>query len=196
MTSPYLNSLEAVIKVAVGTAMSDAAEQLPQRSDCEVSPDSNATNVAVSFDSSWKTRGLYFSICFGALISTDTKKGYSRSFQQVDEPNPYNLVKIRKEECKTHVVKRLKKKRSTINTTYVPPEWMADSIAANYSTVIYQHRGLASIKLCSALHILVDNVAGDHSGCPTGEKSCSRWRNTKWFVSELWRHPIQKESIW
>ncbi|KAI6659900.1 SCAN domain-containing protein 3-like [Oopsacas minuta] len=62
-------------------------------------------------------------------------------------------------------------------TQHALPEWKADYIAANYSTVIYQHRGLASINLCSSLHLLVDNVAGDHSGCPTGEKSWCRWRN-------------------
>ncbi|KAI6660167.1 hypothetical protein LOD99_10508 [Oopsacas minuta] len=58
MPSPYLNRLENVTKFAVGTAMSDAAQRLHQRSDCEVSPESNATNIAVSFDSSWKTRGF------------------------------------------------------------------------------------------------------------------------------------------
>ncbi|KAI6648189.1 hypothetical protein LOD99_11998 [Oopsacas minuta] len=41
MSSPYLNRLEVVTKVAVGTAMSDDAKQLRQRSDCEVSPDAN-----------------------------------------------------------------------------------------------------------------------------------------------------------
>ncbi|KAI6659852.1 hypothetical protein LOD99_14192 [Oopsacas minuta] len=59
MSSPYLDRQEAITKVAVGTAISDAAKQLPQRSDCEVSPDSNATNVTFSFDSSWKTKLLY-----------------------------------------------------------------------------------------------------------------------------------------
>ncbi|KAI6661701.1 hypothetical protein LOD99_9943 [Oopsacas minuta] len=74
MPSPYLNRLENVTKVAVRTAMSDATKQLRQRSDCEVSPESNPTNITVSFDSSWKTRGFYSNIGFGAVISTDTKK--------------------------------------------------------------------------------------------------------------------------
>ncbi|KAI6656117.1 hypothetical protein LOD99_1450 [Oopsacas minuta] len=99
--------------------------------------------------------------------------GHSLSIQQM-EVNPYNLLKIRKEKYKTHVVKHpKKKKRSMKNNIFVQHalyEWKVVYITANYSTVIYQHRGLASIKLCSALHILVDNAAGDHSGCLTGEK--------------------------
>ena len=111
--------------------------------------------------------------------------GDSKSYQQVVDLDPYPLVKIRKEECQTHVVKRLKrnlkkKKRSTKKATFIQhklSEWKADYIAANYSTVIYQHRGSTPAKLSSGLHLLLDHVAGNHSGCPTGEKSWCRWRN-------------------
>ena len=48
---------------------------LHQRVDCVPSPEPNAINVTISFDSSWKTRGFYSNIGFGAVISTDTKKG-------------------------------------------------------------------------------------------------------------------------
>ena len=111
--------------------------------------------------------------------------GDSKSYQQVVDLDPYPLIKIRKEECQTHVAKRLKrnlkkKKRSTKKATFIQhklPEWKADYIAANYSTVIYQHRGSTPAKLSSGLHLLLDHVAGNHSGCPTGEKSWCRWRN-------------------
>ena len=59
---------------AVETSTSDAANQLHQKVDCKPSPESNAINVSISFDISWKTRGFYFNIGFGAAISTSTKK--------------------------------------------------------------------------------------------------------------------------
>ncbi|KAI6656273.1 hypothetical protein LOD99_11295 [Oopsacas minuta] len=40
-----------------------------------------------------------------------------------------------------------------------------------------KRRVLTSNKLCPGLRVLVDHVAGDHSGCPIGEKSWRRWRS-------------------
>ena len=74
MPSSYLNRLEAVTAAGVVTAMSDAAKQLHKTVDCEPSPEPKVINVTVSFDSSWKTRGFYSNIGFGAAISTVTKK--------------------------------------------------------------------------------------------------------------------------
>ena len=97
--------------------------------------------------------------------------------------NPYNHVKVRKEECLTHVAKRLKKnlkkiKPNTKTKSYIQhklPEWKADYIASNYSTVILQNRGTTPDKLSRSLRLLLDHAAGDHSGCPTGENSWCRW---------------------
>ena len=71
--------------------------------------------------------------------------GDSKAFHHVTTLNPYPLVKVRKEECLTHVAKRLKKnlkkiKPSTMPLTYIQhklPEWKADYIASNYSTVFF-----------------------------------------------------------
>ena len=256
----YATRLEAVAKSAVKISMSEAADQLHTKVDSEPSPEPKAVNVPISFDSSWKTRGFYSNIGFGAAISTSTNKvldyeilsricekcsiwteekqkdkpseyekwlerhkpncnrnytgssqamepeaaeriwghslernrlvysvfvgdGDSKAFQHVTTLNPYPLVKVRKEECLTHVAKRLKKKLKKIkaNTktkTYIQhklPEWKADYIAANYSTVILQNRGTTPDKLSRALRLLLDHAAGNHSGCPTGENTWCRW---------------------
>ena len=63
--------------------------------------------------------------------------GDSKAFQHVTTLDPYPLVKVRKEECLTHVAKRLKKnlkkmKPNTKTKTYIQhklPEWKADYIA-------------------------------------------------------------------
>ena len=54
--------------------MSEAADQLHKKVDSEPSPEPKAVNVPISFDSSWKTRGFYSNIGFGAAISTSSKK--------------------------------------------------------------------------------------------------------------------------
>ena len=54
--------------------MSEAADQLHKKVDSEPSPEPKAVNVPISFDCSWKTRGFYSNIGFGAAISTSTKK--------------------------------------------------------------------------------------------------------------------------
>ena len=91
--------------------------------------------------------------------------GDSKAFHHVTTLNPYPLVKVRKEECLTHVAKRPKKnlkkiKPNTKTKTYIQHKWKADYVASNYSTVILQNRGS---------RILLDHAAGVHSGCPTGD---------------------------
>ena len=69
--------------------------------------------------------------------------GDSKAFHYVTTLNPYPLVKVRKEECLTHFAKSLKKnlkkiKPSSKTKTYIQyklPEWKADYIASNYSTL-------------------------------------------------------------
>ena len=258
--SRYAIRLEGVTQNAVKISMSEAADQLHKKVDSEPSPEPKAVNVPISFDSSWKTRGFYSNIGFGAAISTSSKKvldyeilsrlcekcsiwtedkqkdkpseyekwlerhkpncnrnytgssqamepeaaqriwgrslernrlvysvfvgdGDSKAFQRVTTLNPYPLVKVQKEECLTHVAKRLKKnlkkiKPSTKTKTYIQhklPEWKADYIASNYSTVILQNRGTTPDKLSRALRLLLNHAAGIHSGCPTGENSWCRW---------------------
>ena len=109
--------------------------------------------------------------------------GDSKAFQRVTTLDPYPLVQALKEECLTHVSKRLKKnlkkmKPNTKTTTYIQhklPEWKADYIAASYSTVILQNRGTTPDKLSHALHILLDHPAGNYSGCPTVDNTWCRW---------------------
>ena len=258
--SRYAIRLEDVTKSAVQVSMLEAADQLHRKVDSEPSPEPKAVNVTISFDSSWKTRGFYSNIGFGAAISTSTNKvldyevlsrlcekcsiwteekqkdksseyekwlerhepncnrnytgssqamepeaaeriwgrsleknrlvysvfvgdGDSKAFKHVTTLDPYPLVKVQKEECLTHVAKRLKKnlkklKPNTKTKTYIQhklPEWKADYIAANYSTVILQNRGTTPDKLSRALRLLLDHAAGNHSGCPTGENTWCRW---------------------
>ena len=260
MPSRYAIRLEDVTKSAVKISMSEAAGHLHRKVDSEPSPEPKAVNVPIGFDSSWKTRGFYSNMVFGADISTSTNKvlnyeilsrlcekcsiwtedkqkdkaseyekwlerhkpncninytgssqamepeaaeriwgrslernrlvysvfvgdGDSKAFQHVTTLDPYPLVKVRKEECLTHVAKRLKMnlkkiKPNTKTKTYIQhklPEWKADYIAANYSTVFLQNRWTTPDKLSRVLYILLDHAAGNHPGCPTGEKTWSRW---------------------
>ena len=55
-------------------SMQSAAEELHLRVDATPSPVATCINTAVSFDSSWKTRGFYSNLGFGSAISTTTKK--------------------------------------------------------------------------------------------------------------------------
>ena len=74
MPSRYAIRLEDVTKSVVKISMSEAADQLHKKVDSEPSPEPKAVNVPISFDSSWKTRGFYSNIGFGAAISTSSKK--------------------------------------------------------------------------------------------------------------------------
>ena len=61
-------------------------------------------------------------------------------------------MKVRKEECLTHVTERLKKnlkkiKPNTKAKTYIQHKWKADYVASNYSIVILQNRGTTPDKL-------------------------------------------------
>ena len=72
--SRYATRLEAVTKSAVKISMSEVDDQLHKKIDSETSPEPKAVNVPISFDNSWKTRGFYSNIGFGAAIYTSTKK--------------------------------------------------------------------------------------------------------------------------
>ena len=72
--SRYAIRLEDVTKNAVKISMSEAADQLHKKVDSEPSSEPKAVNLPISFDSSWKTRGFYSNIGFGAAISTSSKK--------------------------------------------------------------------------------------------------------------------------
>ena len=68
------------------------------------------------WDRSLERNRLVYSVFIG--------DGDSKAFQHVTSLNPYPLVKVRKEECLTHVAKRLKKnlkkiKRNTKKNTYI-----------------------------------------------------------------------------
>ena len=54
--------------------MNSAADELHLKVDAVASPVPNCINIAVSFDSSWKTRGFYSNQGFGSAISATTKK--------------------------------------------------------------------------------------------------------------------------
>ena len=117
------------------------------------------------------------------LYSVFVGDGDYKAFKHITSLNPFPLVKVRKEECLTHVAKRLNKNLKKMKPyektkTYIQHklrEWKADCIAANYSTFILQNRGTTPDKLSRALHILLDHAAGNHSGCPTGENTWCRW---------------------
>ena len=262
MPSRYVSRIEEVTDKAVKTSMIGATNELHQRVDRVISPEPDAINITVSFDSSWKTRGFYSNFGFGAVISTNTKKvldyeilsrlcelcsiwnedkqqeqpleyqswikrhkpncnknftgssqamepeaaeriwsrslernlvysvyvgdGDGKGFLQVTSLNPYPLVVVRKEECLTHVAKRLKKNLKKVKAnnkalSYVQhklSDWKADYIASNYSTVILQNRGTTPDHLSTALYILLKHAAGDHFDCPSGEDTWCRWNRT------------------
>ena len=75
-TMPSLNAirLEDVSKSAVQISMLEAAGHLHKKVDSEPSPEPKPVNVPISFYSSWKTRGFYSNMGFGAAISTSTNK--------------------------------------------------------------------------------------------------------------------------
>ena len=98
--------------------------------------------------------------------------------------NPYQFIKLSKQECTTHVTKRLGKhlkkiKNNTKNHTYIQhhlTEDKANYISSNYSTVVFQNRGKSADSISQALWILVSHVAGDHNKCPDGSASWCRWK--------------------
>ena len=74
MPSPYLNKIEGVIKSAAEESMQAAADELHLEGDQTPSSVPDCINIAVSFDSSWKTRGFYSNLGFGSAISAVSKK--------------------------------------------------------------------------------------------------------------------------
>ena len=118
-------------------------------------------------------RNLVYSVYVG--------NGDGKGFLQVTSLNPYPLVVVRKEECLTHVAKRMKKnlkkvKANTKAISYVQhrlSDWKAYYIASNNSTVILQYRGTTLDPLSTALYIL--QLHGDHFDCPSGEDTWCRW---------------------
>ena len=261
MPPKYLNKIEDTVKIAAEASMQGAADELHLRVDAIPSPIPSCINTAVSFDSSWKTRGFYSNMGFGSAISATTKKvldyvllnrtcekcnrwsaerqndtpeeyqkwydthkpncfknysgssqsmepeaakmiwsrstekrklcyttfigdGDSKSYTQVSQMKPYDTLPIHKEECKSHVSKRVKKtlckiKRNTAKKSYVQcklSEPKAEYISSNYSTVIVQHRGKSPAEMSKGLYIFLDHVCGDHSNCP--EDTWCRWRQT------------------
>ena len=73
MPTRYLNKIESIVENASQTSMNAAADQLHLKVDAVPSAVANCINIAVSFYSSGKTRGLYSNICFGSAISATSK---------------------------------------------------------------------------------------------------------------------------
>ena len=74
MPTRYLNKIESTVENASQASMSAAAHQLLQKVDAVPSAVANCINIAVGFDSSWKTRGFYSNICFGSAISATSER--------------------------------------------------------------------------------------------------------------------------
>ena len=261
MPAAYLNKIEETVNTAAELSMQGAADDLHIKTDTIPSHIRDCINIAVSFDSSWKTRGFYSNVGFGSAISATTKKvldyvlfnrtcdkckqwtserqqehpedyskwytthephclknysgssqsmepeaakliwgrsvekrqlcyttcigdGDSKSFNEVTRMKPYDPITVEKEECITHVAKRLKKalrtiKKNTSTKTYVQcrlSEPKADHVSSNYSTFVIQNRGKSPAAISKGLDILLKHLCGDHSNCP--EDSWCRWRKT------------------
>ena len=74
MPSQYLNKIEEVTKSAAEVSMLAAAEELHEEADHTPSAVPGCSDIPVSSDSSWKTRGFYSNLGFGSAISALTKK--------------------------------------------------------------------------------------------------------------------------
>ena len=74
MPSRYLNKIENTVQFACQSSMKAAGEELHMKIDTIPSDVPKCINIAVSFDSSWKTRGFYSNLGFGSAISATTKK--------------------------------------------------------------------------------------------------------------------------
>ena len=100
----------------------ETADQLHKKVDSEPSPEPKAVNVPISFDSSWKTRGFYSNIGFGAAISTSSKKVLDYEIlsrlcekcsiwteeKQKDKPSEYEKwLERHKPNCRTETTRDL-----------------------------------------------------------------------------------------
>ena len=74
MPPRYMNKIERTVELACQYSMDAAAKELHSKVDAIPSAVPNCINIAVSFDSSWKTRGFYSNLGFGSAISAATKK--------------------------------------------------------------------------------------------------------------------------
>ena len=74
MPTPYLNKIEDVVKRAAEESILEAADEIHRNFNSTPSSVPDCINTAVSFDSSWKTRGFYSNLGFGSAISAWTKK--------------------------------------------------------------------------------------------------------------------------
>ena len=74
MPTPYLNKIEETVIFAADISMQGTADVLHLRDNSIPSSISNCINTAVSFDSSWKSRGFFSNVGFGSAISGITKK--------------------------------------------------------------------------------------------------------------------------
>ena len=74
MPSRYVSRIGEVTEKAVKTSIIEAANELHQRIDRVISPEPDAINITVSFDSSWKTRGYYSNIEFGAVFYLERRQ--------------------------------------------------------------------------------------------------------------------------
>ena len=119
-------------------------------------------------------------LCYSTFIGD----GDSKSYQQVVNMDPYPLVQIHKEECLSHVSKRIKKTLCRINKStkhrtysqYKLVESKAEYVSSSFSTTILQHRGKTPKQMAKGLDILLSHISSDHNTCP--ENSWWRWRKT------------------
>ena len=74
MPPRYLEKIEITVEIACQCSMDAAATELHFKVDAILSAVPNCINIAVSFDSSWKTRGFYSNLGFGSAISATRKK--------------------------------------------------------------------------------------------------------------------------
>ena len=119
-------------------------------------------------------------LCYTIFIGD----GDSKSYSQVSQMNPYDSLPIHKEECLSHVTKRLKKtlcriKKNTKKQSFVQTklsEQKADYISSKYSTVILQNRGNSPAVIAGGLNTFLNHASGHHSTCP--EDSWCQWRQT------------------
>ena len=117
-------------------------------------------------------------LCYTTFIGD----GDSKAYNEITLMKPYDPITVQKEECITHVAKRLKKnlctiKNNTANKTYVQcrlSEPKADHVSSNYSTFVIQNRGKSPATLSKGLHILLDHLCGEHYNCP--KDTWCRWQ--------------------
>ena len=107
MPPRYFNKIEKTVEIACQSSMSSAANELHLRVDAIPSAVPNCINIAVSFDSSWKTRGFYSNLGFGSAISAKTKRILD-----------YKLLNRICEKCNRWSDKRIEENRDSYQQWY------------------------------------------------------------------------------